>query len=226
MVTEKQTRAFLKEHSSGSRAALIVLAAAMLAAPPVIIALAPGGYANWISWVERLTALYAFTFIFMDIVIGSNTPYFIAVFKPKPEYLIHMLTGSLGFVLALAHGLVVITQRSYRGVSAAWIIGPVMLILLVFTIYMGLDRARFKKTWRFVHVFNYAVFVGAYVKALLIGTDFALTTAYSDAVMILFTVYVFIAALALVARLRRYQVQVATRKRRAAEKAATEPGTA
>jgi len=212
MVREKQARTFLKDHRDPAAGVAAVLAAGMLAAPPIIIGLAPGGYANWVLWIERLTALYAFTLIFMNIVTGALTPYFYAIFKARGEYLIHTVTGAAGFLLALAHGLLVVTQRTYLSFGAAWVIGPVTLILLALTIWVALDRDRLKKVWRSIHVINYAIFVAVFVKAVLIGTDFTLTTSDSYAVMVLFSVYMGIAGLAMLSRLRRYRTQVARRK--------------
>jgi len=220
MVTEKQARTFLKYHRPSSIGVLAVLTAGMLAAPVIIVALSPGGFANWLTWIERLTGLYAFTLIFMNIVTGALAPYFYAIFKAKGETLIHTITGGLGFLLALTHGLLIITQRTYRTYSAVWVIGPVALVLLVFTIWVAFDRTRLKTIWRGIHIINYAIFVGVFIKAVMIGTDFTLTTADSYAVMILFSVYVVIAAIALLMRLKRYQVDAARKKTVAAKAAA------
>jgi hypothetical protein len=223
MVDEKQARTFLKDHRGPAIGVLAVLTAGMLAAPVIIVALAPGGFANWLTWIERLTGLYAFTFIFMNIVSGALAPYFYAIFKAKGETLIHTITGGLGFLLALTHGLLIITQRTYRTYSAVWVIGPVALILLVLTIWVAFDRKRLKTVWRGIHIINYAIFIGVFVKAVMIGTDFTMTTADSKAVMILFSVYVGIAGIALLMRLRRYQVQAARKKAPAAKPPAPEP---
>jgi hypothetical protein len=195
----------------------------MLAVPPIIVTFSPGGWSSWLSASVRLTAMYAFTLIFMDIMIGALLPYFYVLFKARGEYLIHVGVGSLGFLLALTHGLIVLTQRYYRGFGAAWVIGPAMLILLVFTVWVAFDRVRLKSFWRYIHQINYLIFAAAFVKAVLIGTDLKGSGAADQAVMVLFSVYVGLATLALVARVRRFQVQASKRKQ-AAAKAAAEAG--
>jgi hypothetical protein len=212
MINEKSVKTFLKDNRLAARIVLTFVAAAMLAVPPLIITFTPGGWSSWLSWTIRLFAMYAFTLIFMNIVTGALAPYFYVVFKARGEYLLHVVTGALGFSFALAHGLIVITQRYYRGFGAAWIIGPVALILLVFTVWVALDRQRLKRVWRSIHIVNYAIFAAVYLKALLIGTDFKRVGGAGKAAFILFTAYAVLALLALLVRLRRYQVQVAKRK--------------
>lgn len=63
------------------------------------------------------------------------------------------------------------------------------------------------------------LFVAIYVKAVLIGTDFKLNDASSKALMAIFSAYVAIAAVALLLRVRRYQVLAAGRRKREAAKA-------
>ncbi len=216
MVSEKDARSFLKDHRHPAAGALIALSACMLAAPPLIISASPLGWSNWTSWTVRLLGMYAFTLIFMNIVTGALAPYFYVVFKARREYLIHLVTGAAGFLFALAHGVVVLTQRYYRGFSAVWIIGPVTLGLLAVTIWVALDRSRLKKAWRVVHQLNYLVFIAIFVKAIVIGTDLNVASGAQKALITLFSCYVGVAALALAARVRRYKVQARGRRRAAA----------
>lgn len=213
MAGEKEVRKFLKDNRRVAAGVLVVIAAGMLAAPLIIVGAAPGGWTNAGSLATRLTALYAFTFIFTDIFTGALAPYFYAIFKARREYLIHVITGSVGFLLALTHGLIVLTQRYYRGIGAEWLIGPVALSLLAMTVWVALDRDRLKGAWRFIHQINYVIFVAVFLKAVLIGVDFKLPGAASRALKILFSTYVALAVFALTVRLRRYQVQLAKRKR-------------
>ena len=215
MLSEKETRKFLKDHRGPAAAAIIFLAACMLAVPPIILSLVPGGWAGTLLSAARLTALYAFTFIFMNIVSGALAPWFYAVFKARGENIIHFATGSLGFLLALSHGLIVITQRYYRSYNAAWILGPVALGLLACTVWVALDRDRLKKAWRAIHQINYVIFVTVYIHALWIGIDLR-GSAAANALLVVFSVYVGVAALALLIRLRRYQLQAAGKKETAA----------
>jgi peptidoglycan/LPS O-acetylase OafA/YrhL len=213
MVGEKEVRAFLKENRRAAAGVLMVVAAGMLAAPAIIVSTAPGGWSSFGIAMSRVTALYAFTFIFMNIFTGALAPYFYAIFKARRQYLMHTIIGGIGFLLALIHGLIVLTQRYYRGYSAVWILGPIMLGLLVVTVWVALDRVRFKSVWRWIHQINYAIFLAAFIKAVLIGSDFKMTGASAQAVKFLFSTYVALASVALIVRLRRYQVQVAARRK-------------
>jgi len=226
-MSEKQAVKYVKKHRRPVEAVLVLLALGMLAVPPIVLSLTTGGWANWISWTTRLFGLYAFTLIFMNIVTGAMAPYFYAVFGARGEYLIHASTGALGFLFALAHGLIVITQRYYRGYNAVWLIGPVALILLVLTVWVALDRVRLKRVWRFIHQVNYAIFVGIFIKAVIIGSDLKGTSGAQQALMVIFSAYVAIAALTLLARVRRYQLLAARRRKaKAAKQLATDAADA
>jgi DMSO/TMAO reductase YedYZ heme-binding membrane subunit len=224
MASDKEVRKYLKDHRRPAAWIVGVLAACMLAVPPIVITMSPGGWSSWVSSLTRVTGLYAFTFIFMNIISGALSPYFYAVFKPRPEYLIHVATGAMGFLLAMAHGLIVITQRYYRGFGAVWVIGPVALVLLALTVWVALDRVRLKSIWRRIHQLNYLIFVAVYVKAVLIGTDFKTAGRTSQTVMVLCSFYVGLAAVALALRFRRSRVQAGRVKAPAVETPATESG--
>ena len=109
----------------------------------------------------------------------------------------------------------IITQRYYRSYNAVWILGPVALGLLACTVWVALDRDRLKKAWRAIHQINYVIFVTVYIHALWIGIDFR-GSAAANALLVVFSVYVGVAALALLIRLRRYQLQAAGKKKAAA----------
>jgi hypothetical protein len=223
LLSEKQAIKYVKERRRPAAIILALLAAAMLAVPPIVLSLTPGGWANWISWTTRLFGLYAFTLIFMNIVTGAMAPYFYAIFGAREEYLVHVSTGALGFLFALAHGLIVITQRYYRGFNAAWLIGPVALIMLVINVWVALDRVRLKSIWRVIHQVNYVIFIGVFIKAVLIGSDLKGTSGAQQALMVIFSAYVAIAALAVIARVRRYRAAAARRRKaKAAKQTATD----
>jgi len=217
MAGEKQLIRVLKDHR---RPAIVILAAAsacMLAAPALIVSASPGGWVDFWFTFNRMMALYAFTLIFMNIVTGALAPYFYAVFKPRGQYLVHLTTGILGFLLALTHGLVVLVKRYFEGYNAVWVIGPVAMTFLVVTIAVALDRKALKKVWRAIHQMNYVIFVAIFVKAVVIGTDLRVDSGSATAARVLLSTYVFLAGLALIARLRRFQVQAAARRKRAME---------
>ncbi|MBU1671321.1 MAG: hypothetical protein KKF41_06255 [Actinobacteria bacterium] len=213
MAEGRNAYVLLRAHRRLAGTVLFVLAALMLAFLPIVVTASPAGWSGAVFASLRLTALYAFTLIFMNIVTGALAPWFYAVFGARKESVIHLVTGLAGFTLALAHGLIVLTQRYYRGYSAAWLIGPVTLGLLVLTVWVALDRKRMKKAWRVIHQMNYAIFAVIYIKAVIIGSDLKGSSRAGVTTLIVFTLYAVIAALALATRIRRF---VAVERRRKA----------
>jgi hypothetical protein len=212
MTSEERVRGFLREHKRGAGAALILIAACMLAVPFVIVSASTSKWSVATFAVMRLTALLSFTLIFMNIFTGAMAPYFYAVFGPKNQSRIHLWTGVCGFSLALVHGAIVIIEKYYRSYSAVWVIGPIALALLVLTAWVAIDRRRLKNIWRAIHQINYVIFVAVFVKAVLIGTDFRSGDAASKATLAIFILYAVLATLALLLKLRRYQVKAAKKR--------------
>lgn len=223
MAFEKEVRAGLKAHRRQAQAALAVLGALMLAAPPVVVALSTGWSPLPLA-LANLSAMYAFTLIFMNIMTGALAPWSYAVFGPRGGNRVHLLTGVTGFLLALAHGAIMLAEKYFQGYGPVWIVGPVALGLLAVTGLAALDRARLKKLWRAIHQVNYAIFIAVYAHALWIGVDLRRDSSASDALLLLFTAYVLLALAAMLIRVLRYREQARSRAERAAVPGTDTPG--
>ncbi len=153
------------------RIVAIVAALGLFAIPLVAVLLSDTASADTVWTALRIAALEALTVIFVSIMIGSFHPFFNRLARPRLVNRLHIATGIAGFSLAIAHGSVafVFGIAGYRQ-GAVWV-GPVALGLLAAGIAAALLRARFKRSWRWVHRVNYLVFVAVLVHGLLLGTD-------------------------------------------------------
>lgn len=172
------------------RGLVLVIAAVTLVLPVI---LAP---VNFI----KTTAMLAYALIFQNIVTGSAGLPFYRLYKAKYVSRYHMVTGIVGFLLALVHGVLILLDRTMSAYNKVWVVGPVALVLLVATIAAALLRKRWGKAWRRVHQVNYLIFAGLTAKALVIGS----ATRTKPALMAVICVYASLAALGLCYRLYRY----------------------
>lgn len=220
MVTESlgRLRPFLAKHRKVLRIVILVLAVCALAAPVIVVGLSPGGFSPAGPAAIRLLGLYAFTLIFFNIMTGALAWRFYMIFNPVREYLFHIVAGTAGFSLAIAHGAVVFSMVFFRGFNKVWIVGPVALGLLALTISTAIEKERFQGLWRKIHVINYAIFVGIFIKAVIIGTDVAAPGTWAGVMEALMIVYVVLAAGATAVRLADLERQEGAR-REAAERA-------
>ena len=129
------------------------------------------------------------------------------LFKPIRAYRFHIACGAAGFMLALVHGVIVLSERYFRGFSSLWVIGPVVLGMLAVTVFAALDKKRLPRIWRRIHQINYVLFVAIFIKALLIGTDIKSPLGYAVALKVLFIAYVVVAALATAFRISRGEAE-------------------
>ena len=228
MASAAPKRCFLIAHKRPLKVIGICLAAAALAAPILVVGLSPGGFSNVSFSALRVLALLAFTLIFLSILTGAMRPEFYMVYKPTRVYWFHIATGALGFCLAIAHGVIVLVTRHYVGHSGVWIIGPIALGLLAVTIWAAIDKRRLAHIWRVIHQINYVIFVGIFIKAVMIGSDVVTVDTTSEIMKSLLILYVVIAAGALAVRMRDYGKMSARRRLRKEEddgKARTEQDT-
>jgi hypothetical protein len=202
------------------KALLIAVFIIMLALPPILLAVS--GTATQAPWFTalRILALEAFTLIFVNIFTGALARHFYGLFEPRPFQRFHIACGVLGFLMALAHGVIVIVQHHYRGHNAIWVVGPVALGLLAVTIFVALDRTRLPGVWRRIHQVNYVIFAAVFIKAMVTGSDLTSSGGYVTAMKALFVLYALIATLATVERIRIYGID-ARRKRERASAAAS-----
>lgn len=212
-----------KAESSARRRALkaLLFAAfiAMLALPAVMVTLS-GSAGFSLFTATRVLGLEAFTLIFVNIVTGAESRFFYRLFKPRPMSRFHIATGAAGFLMALAHGVIVLAKSYFKGHSALWVIGPAALVLLAVTVFAALDRKRLPRVWRRIHQINYLIFLAVFIKAVAIGSDVSAPLGYATALKVVFSIYLAVAAVA--TALRIWQYGKATRKKRA--KAAASAG--
>lgn len=149
----------------------VAIALVLLAIPPVTVALSGTGSADALWTILRIAGLLAFTVVFANIVIGAFRPFFNRLAKPRLVHRVHQFTGLAGFSLAVAHGVCVFVFgiAGYRP-SAFWV-GPAALTVLAIVIATALLRTRFRRSWRWIHRLNYAIFVAALVHGLVLGAD-------------------------------------------------------
>lgn len=150
------------------QALLAALTLGTLVIPPVVVA--TSGTATYsAAWTAlRILALYALTVVFLNIMTGSFRPLLVKVFKPKFLFRLHNTTGLVGFSMAVAHMVLVITEGLWPGFQK---LGPVTLYILTVTTTVVLLRKHLKRSWRMVHRLNYAVFVVGLVHAFQVGID-------------------------------------------------------
>ncbi len=143
----------------------------LLVLPAVAVATSGTATVDPLWTALRLAALEGLTLIFVNIVIGSYRPLLHRAVKPRVVHRLHVATGSTGFALVVAHGimLVVFGVAGYSG-GPFWL-GPVMLVVLAAAILSALGRRRLRRSWRWIHRLNYAVFAAALVHSFALGRD-------------------------------------------------------
>jgi len=157
---------------------LVALALAVLAAPFFILIHQYGkifsNAENTIAGMASLAALLAVSFLFLEVMIGSFSPLLVRVFNPPRLRRLHIVLGLFGLALALAH-FVLLTPKIGEHFSTDnrvfFIAGPIVLVLLIFTIATALMSRKFSRSWRSIHVLNYFILVIAIVHGLVIGDD-------------------------------------------------------
>lgn len=169
------------------------LAGAATAAPVVVVVLSPTAGLSAVGTTVRLTALIAYSLIFINILTGTLARHLYRIFSAKRVISVHRFTGIAGFLLALVHGVLTIAYNYLVGYSAVWILGPVTLGLLALTIAVALHRKRLVRLWRNIHRLNYLVFLLIYVKAMSIGSDLVSSSGSAIAMKVIFSVYLGVA---------------------------------
>jgi hypothetical protein len=187
------------------QALLVVTFIAMLALPAVMVAVSGSATKVPLSTALRILGLEAFTLLFVNIVTGAQSRFFYKLFKARPMYRFHLVTGVTGFLMALAHGVIVLAKSYFRGYSAIWVIGPVTLALLLLTIFAALDKKRLPLVWRRIHQINYLIFLAVFIKAVVIGSDVSVPLGYARTMKVLFIIYLVVAAVAIVLRIWQYK---------------------
>lgn len=128
-----------------------------------------------------LFGLYAFTFVWVQLMIGTNLPYLRKIFRWSETY--HRVQGMFTLVFALTHPLLLLfgvsfeTYRTFQFVSPELvpfaIMGTVQLFLLLLTVATAILRKRpwLQTRWHYIHYLNYLIFGLAWIHGWYIGSD-------------------------------------------------------
>ena len=104
---------------------VLITVAATLAVPPLVLVTSGTATISATSTAIRLTGLLAFTLIFWNIMTGALSRRLYNLFRARRVMAFHRMTGMSGFLLALAHGVIIITYDYLPSYSKIWIIGPI-----------------------------------------------------------------------------------------------------
>jgi DMSO/TMAO reductase YedYZ heme-binding membrane subunit len=130
-----------------------------------------------------LFGLYAFTFVAMQMIIGSNMRRLRPIFPKLLQF--HRWQGLFAFTFACLHPLLItlafglydtyvthnITAPALRGYVWYGIIALSLMFVTVATAVAAWKFQKFAKTWRTIHLLNYVVFVSAWIHSWFIGSD-------------------------------------------------------
>jgi hypothetical protein len=138
-------------------------------------------------YVARAAGIVAYILIFLIVVLGTGmtTGYIYNYINPVKSWLIHKyLSLALGLTL-LTHIVSLLFDKfinfnlldvlipfasSYKPIFLSLgILGFYLLLVIIFTSVWF--RLKYKRAWRFVHYFTYALFIASLIHGLLIGTD-------------------------------------------------------
>lgn len=141
-----------------------------------------------IPWfITRTAGIVAYILMFLIVMLGAGmtTSYIYRYINPVKAWLIHKyLSLAMGIVL-LTHVVALIFDKfinfslqdifipfhsNYKSLFLSLgILGFYILLIIIFSSLWF--RLRYKKAWRFIHYFVYALFIFSLVHGLFIGTD-------------------------------------------------------
>ncbi len=126
--------------------------------------------------LARLFALTGFVLMFYQFVLTARLPFLEAVLKRPRMIRSHRLVGRIGFLLMLAHGIILLAMDPSLYTEKT--LGLIALILLTVAVVAAWFFRPLKlslKTWRSIHLLAYLVFPLVFVHAITLG---ATVTAY------------------------------------------------
>ncbi len=139
--------------------------------------------ADLLFFIHRGLGLYAFSLIFLALVMGSTITLLDRLFTPGKAFVIHQVIASSGFTLAILHPVFLFStyllegNLSYvipflSGINLFYfLLGIFALLLLILTVTSALLRFRLGPQWLFIHRLNYLVFWLIFFHGLNLGTD-------------------------------------------------------
>ena len=153
----------------------------------VLIPLVPMGY--WISnlaammpgplqsaglgfyMLARLLALLGFVLIFYQFVLTARLPFLEAALKRPKMVKTHRSLGKAGFVMVLAHGVIMLLLDPTLYLENT--LGLIALTLLAIAVLAAWFFKPLKfslKTWRAIHLVTYLVLPLVFIHAILLGS--------------------------------------------------------
>lgn len=139
--------------------------------------------ADLLFFIHRGLGLYAFSLIFLALVMGSSITLLDRLFTPGRTFIVHQVIASLGFALAILHPASLLStyisegNLSYvipflSGINLFYfLLGISALLLLTLTVASALLRFRLGPRWLFIHRFNYLVFWLVFFHSFYLGVD-------------------------------------------------------
>lgn len=128
-----------------------------------------------------LVGLYAFSLVWLQVMIGSNRRWLARLWPGIIRY--HRVEGVFAFLFAQAHPILLISGIGFSDyirdafvsperVLFAWL-GRIALLLLTVTVATALlSRLQWlKRRWRVIHYLNYVVFVLVWIHSWVLGSD-------------------------------------------------------
>lgn len=133
--------------------------------------------------VHRMLGLYAFSLIFIQIIIGSTRPLLNRLFPAGAVLQNHMRLGKIAFSLALLHPVFLYSTNLLEN-NLSYVapylketnllfysLGIFSLLLLILSIGAALFRSRIGLKWIYIHRINYVIFWLIVIHSLNLGSD-------------------------------------------------------
>ncbi|MCR4306154.1 MAG: ferric reductase-like transmembrane domain-containing protein [Candidatus Daviesbacteria bacterium] len=134
-------------------------------------------------FLHRGLGIYAFSLIFLALLMGSTISLLDRFFTPGKAFVTHRIIAIVAFVLSLLHPLFLFSTYLSEG-NLSYIIpfqtgtnlfyfflGIFALMLLILTVTSALLRFRLGPKWLFIHRFNYLIFWLIFFHGLNLGVD-------------------------------------------------------
>ncbi len=180
---------FIENNKAWLRIVLLVAYVVILILPGYVFFGERGGFESFqgnsfktfAALVFPLFGLYAFTFVWLQTLIGMNMFIFSRLFGNGVYF--HRAQGLFALLLATTHALAIpyiYSLQRYIGykflqpdLQVFALLGTIAYTLLLLTITAALlRRAKFmRKFWRYIHWGNYLVFSLIFIHSLNLGSD-------------------------------------------------------
>lgn len=136
-----------------------------------------------IFFLQRASGLYAFSLIFIAIIMGSAMNVVDRFFPADKVFSFHKIVGKTAFVLAILHPVFLYSTYFLAG-NLSYILpfqqgsniiyyslGILALLLLIVTVAAALARFRIGIKWLYIHRLNYLIFWLIFFHGLNLGVD-------------------------------------------------------